>query len=250
MTRDVPSFGRRTGICRSPRRPRGVGMLTRARNQPGVVGANLGITLAFALLAVIQLTRPSRSTRVEVISADVDDIDEELVNVPDLTRPAVSPKRSWPPPSRSRAGPTRSSSRRSIDGTVSNISATPRRSTAPSRGSGQPGAPSSRWCGHQRWRGRHQRPLRLGHRLGGRHRGRPRQRAHRGGRRRGRRPHEAAKRPSRATLTPSTAAPPSSTAGFASGRPAATARLGSAHLRSSTGTAPTSRCAPSSWCRR
>ena len=57
--------------------------------EAGVVGANLAITLAFALFAVIQLTRTTIAAqqiddRVEVITSDVGDIDEELVNVPKL----------------------------------------------------------------------------------------------------------------------------------------------------------------------
>ncbi len=57
--------------------------------QAGVVGANLAITLAFALFAVIQLTRTTLAAeqiddRVDVIVGDVGGIDEDLVNVPKL----------------------------------------------------------------------------------------------------------------------------------------------------------------------
>lgn len=61
----------------------------RMRGQAGVVGANLAITLAFALFAVIQLTRTTLAAeqiddRVETIVSDVGSIDEDLVNVPKL----------------------------------------------------------------------------------------------------------------------------------------------------------------------
>ncbi|MGH9152120.1 MAG: hypothetical protein ACRD03_06955 [Acidimicrobiales bacterium] len=65
-------------------------MLTpRRRSEAGVVGANLAITLAFALFAVIQLSRTTIAAeqiddRVEVITSDVGEIDAELVNVPKL----------------------------------------------------------------------------------------------------------------------------------------------------------------------
>ena len=61
----------------------------RMRGQAGVVGANLAITLAFALFAVIQLTRTTIAAeqiddRVDIIVGDVGSIDEDLVNVPKL----------------------------------------------------------------------------------------------------------------------------------------------------------------------
>ena len=61
----------------------------RKAGEAGVVGANLAITLAFALFAVIQLTRTTLAAqqiddRVDVITSDVGEIDEELVNVPKL----------------------------------------------------------------------------------------------------------------------------------------------------------------------
>ncbi len=61
----------------------------RMAGEAGVLGANLAITLAFALFAVIQLTRTTLAAeqiddRVEVITSDVGDIDEDLVNVPKL----------------------------------------------------------------------------------------------------------------------------------------------------------------------
>jgi hypothetical protein len=61
----------------------------RGAGEAGVVGANLAITLAFALFAVIQLTRTTIAAeqiddRVEIITADVGAIDDELVNVPKL----------------------------------------------------------------------------------------------------------------------------------------------------------------------
>ena len=57
------------------------------RNQAGVVGANLAIVIAFALYAVIQLTRTTIAAeqiddRVEVIVGEVGPIDQELNNVP------------------------------------------------------------------------------------------------------------------------------------------------------------------------
>ncbi len=55
--------------------------------QSGVVGANLAIVIAFALFAVIQLTRTTIAAeqiddRVKVIVGEVGPIDEELNNVP------------------------------------------------------------------------------------------------------------------------------------------------------------------------
>jgi len=57
--------------------------------EAGVVGANLAITLAFALYAVIQLSRTTLAAqqiddRVEVIVGETTPINEDLVNVPKL----------------------------------------------------------------------------------------------------------------------------------------------------------------------
>ena len=61
----------------------------RTRGEAGVVSANLAITLAFALFAVIQLTRTTIAAdqiddRVDLITGDVGHIDEDLVNVAKL----------------------------------------------------------------------------------------------------------------------------------------------------------------------
>ncbi|MGH9157703.1 MAG: hypothetical protein ACRD1K_18135, partial [Acidimicrobiales bacterium] len=60
--------------------------LRRPRSQAGVVGANLAITLAFALFAVIQLTRTTLAAeqiddRVKTIVGETGPIDEDLVEV-------------------------------------------------------------------------------------------------------------------------------------------------------------------------
>ncbi len=60
--------------------------MARRRGQAGVVGANLAIVIAFALFAVIQLTRTTIAAeqiddRVKVIVSEVGPIDEELNNV-------------------------------------------------------------------------------------------------------------------------------------------------------------------------
>ena len=65
------------------RRPR------RFAGQAGVVGANLAITLAFALFAVIQLTRTTLAAeqiddRVETIVGETEPIDTDLDEVPKL----------------------------------------------------------------------------------------------------------------------------------------------------------------------
>jgi methyl-accepting chemotaxis protein len=62
---------------------------TRGRGEAGVVGANLAIVLAFALFAVIQLTRTTIAAeqiddKVRVIVGEVEPIDEELNAVPIL----------------------------------------------------------------------------------------------------------------------------------------------------------------------
>jgi hypothetical protein len=95
--------------------------------EAGVVGANLTITLAFALFAVIQLTRTTLAAqqiddRVEVITSDVGEIDDELVNVPKLNETDRIAKQI-----RAAAAPLSAQANdilvtaRSIDGTVSQI---------------------------------------------------------------------------------------------------------------------------------
>jgi len=103
-------------------------MLTgRMRGEAGVVGANLAITLAFALFAVIQLTRTTVAAqqiddRVDTIVADVGEIDEDLVNVPKLdetnriARQILDAAR----PLSGQAGEILTTAK-SIDGTVSGI---------------------------------------------------------------------------------------------------------------------------------
>ncbi len=61
----------------------------RMAGEAGIVGANLAITLAFALYAVIQLSRTTLAAqqiddRVEVIVGETTPINEDLVNVPKL----------------------------------------------------------------------------------------------------------------------------------------------------------------------
>ncbi len=73
------------------RRPRSWG-------EAGVVGANLAIVVAFALFAVIQLTRTTIAAeqidkRVKVIVGEVEPIDEELNNVPILDEVGASAER-------------------------------------------------------------------------------------------------------------------------------------------------------------
>ncbi len=99
----------------------------RMAGEAGVVGANLAITLAFALFAVIQLTRTTLAAqqiddRVEVITSDVGDIDEELVNVPKLdeTVQIVKGIQAAAAPLSAQANDILVTAR-SIDGTVSNI---------------------------------------------------------------------------------------------------------------------------------
>ncbi len=62
---------------------------TTRRGEEGVVALTLAMTLAFALFAVIQLTRTTLAAqqiddRVEVILGEVDPIAEDLTNVPKL----------------------------------------------------------------------------------------------------------------------------------------------------------------------
>ena len=99
----------------------------RMAGEAGVVGANLAITLAFALFAVIQLTRTTIAAeqiddRVEVITSDVGDIDEELVNVPKLDETSRMAKEilAAAQPLSGQAGEILTAAR-SIDGTVSAI---------------------------------------------------------------------------------------------------------------------------------
>lgn len=61
----------------------------RRRGEEGIVALNLAMTLAFALFAVIQLSRTTLAAqqiddRVDVIVGEVEPIDEELTNVPKL----------------------------------------------------------------------------------------------------------------------------------------------------------------------
>jgi len=61
----------------------------RMRGEAGIVGANLVIVLAFALYAVIQLSRTTLAAsqirdRVDVIESTVEPIDQDLTNVPKL----------------------------------------------------------------------------------------------------------------------------------------------------------------------
>lgn len=67
----------------------------RLHGQAGVVGANLAIVLAFALFAVIQLTRTvvaasSIDDRVETINREVVTVNVELDNVPKLDETAAT----------------------------------------------------------------------------------------------------------------------------------------------------------------
>ncbi|MGQ0520027.1 MAG: hypothetical protein ACT4PX_02600 [Actinomycetota bacterium] len=99
----------------------------RLAGEAGVVGANLAITLAFALFAVIQLTRTTIAAeqiddRVEVITSDVGEIDEDLVNVPKLNETDRIAKQilAAAAPLSAQAGEIVVTAR-SIDGTVSSI---------------------------------------------------------------------------------------------------------------------------------
>jgi methyl-accepting chemotaxis protein len=105
----------------------GGGGRRRMRGQAGVVGANLAITLAFALFAVIQLTRTTLAAeqiddRVDTIVSDVGSIDDDLVNVPKLdeTNRIAKQIRAAAAPLSAQAGEILTAAR-SIDGTVSNI---------------------------------------------------------------------------------------------------------------------------------
>ncbi len=99
----------------------------RGRGEAGVVGANLAIVLAFALFAVIQLTRTTIAAeqiddRVDIIVGEVNPINEELNNVPlldETDRMAAEILRAAQPLS-AQAGEIITSAK-NIDGTVSNI---------------------------------------------------------------------------------------------------------------------------------
>jgi hypothetical protein len=106
---------------------RGDDSALRMRGQAGVVGANLAITLAFALFAVIQLTRTTLAAeqiddRVDTIVSDVGSIDEDLVNVPKLdeTNRIAKQIRAAAAPLSAQANEILVTAR-SIDGTVSAI---------------------------------------------------------------------------------------------------------------------------------
>lgn len=106
---------------------RGDGDSRRMKGQAGIVGANLAITLAFALFAVIQLTRTTIAAeqiddRVDTIVSDVGDIDEDLVNVPKLdeTNRIAKQIRAAAAPLSAQAGEILDTAK-SIDGTVSSI---------------------------------------------------------------------------------------------------------------------------------
>ncbi len=97
------------------------------RGEEGVVGANLVIVIAFALFAVIQLTRTTLAAqqiddRVEVIEGTVGPIEQDLTNVPKLdetnriAREILEAAR----PLTGQAGQILTTAR-SIDSTVSNI---------------------------------------------------------------------------------------------------------------------------------
>ena len=99
----------------------------RAAGEAGVVGANLAITLAFALFAVIQLTRTTLAAeqiddRVDTIIGETGSIDDELVNVPKLDETSRIAKEilSAAQPLSGRADEILTAAR-SIDGTVSQI---------------------------------------------------------------------------------------------------------------------------------
>ena len=99
----------------------------RFRGEAGVVGANLAITLAFALFAVIQLTRTTLAAqqiddRVDVIVGETGPIDEELTNVPKLDETSRIAQEILvaAQPLSGQAGEILTTAK-SIDGTVSSI---------------------------------------------------------------------------------------------------------------------------------
>ena len=95
--------------------------------EAGIVGANLAITLAFALYAVIQLSRTTLAAqqiddRVEVIVGETTPINEDLVNVPKLdeTVRIAADINTAAAPLSGQADQIIAAAK-SIDGTVSNI---------------------------------------------------------------------------------------------------------------------------------
>ncbi|MGH9164598.1 MAG: hypothetical protein ACRDZW_03660 [Acidimicrobiales bacterium] len=97
------------------------------RSQAGVVGANLAITLAFALFAVIQLTRTTLAAeqiddRVKTIVGEVGPIDTDLDEVPKLDETDRMAKEilTAAKPLTGQAEDILTTAK-SIDGTVSNI---------------------------------------------------------------------------------------------------------------------------------
>jgi hypothetical protein len=99
----------------------------RMAGEAGIVGANLAITLAFALYAVIQLSRTTLAAqqiddRVEVIVGETTPINEDLVNVPKLdeTVRIAADINDAARPLSAQADQIIAAAR-SIDGTVSNI---------------------------------------------------------------------------------------------------------------------------------
>ena len=104
-----------------------MGTARRMAGQAGVVGANLAIVIAFALFAVIQLSRTTLAAqqiddRVKVIVGEVGPIDQELNNVPlldETDRMAAEILRAAQPLS-GQAGEIITTAQ-SIDGKVANI---------------------------------------------------------------------------------------------------------------------------------
>ncbi len=99
----------------------------RLRGEAGIVGLNLVIVLAFALYAVIQLSRTTLAAqqiddRVKTIKATVEPIDQDLTNVPKLddTVRISGEILTATKPLEAQANDILTSAR-SIDGTVSSI---------------------------------------------------------------------------------------------------------------------------------
>ncbi len=116
-------------------------MAKRLRAEHGVVAANLTITIAFALFAVIELTRTllaanSIDERVKVIVGEVDPINTDLDQVAKLDETARMAEEimAAAQPLTGQAGQIVDATA-SIDNTGSGSSARPRRSTARSRAS-------------------------------------------------------------------------------------------------------------------
>jgi hypothetical protein len=112
---------------RAPRTRAADGAPRRLHGQAGVVGANLALTLAFALFAVIQLTRTTLAAqqindRVVRITSDVGGINSDLVNVPKLddTNRIAQEILAAAQPLSAQAGQILDTAK-SIDGTVSGI---------------------------------------------------------------------------------------------------------------------------------